>query len=204
MTKTLREVMREKPEGELMNYLNNYTDFIPEAIIAAVDELKRRGKVFTEPELNSIQIKIEERKKAEDEEEPSILEPSSPDNDLVSDPDAPLLYSKGAIGFFSFIFNALFGAVLLSYNIKPKKGKWVVLGFGIIYTIFSILIFKYIRQNWSLVYFLNLAGGMALTTTFWDKYVGKGIKYRAKAVWIPLIISLLIVIPIILFIIFYQ
>lgn len=204
MTKTLREVMREKPEGELMNYLNNYTDFIPEAIIAAVDELKRRGKIFTEQELTSIQQKIEERRKADDEDDYSLLESRPPEKDIVSDPGAPLLYSKGAINFFSVIFSTLIGAVLLSYNIKPKKGKWIVLGFGIIYTIFSILIFKYIRQNRLSVCFLQIAGGMALTTTFWDKYIGKGIEYRAKPVWIPLIISLLIVIPIILFIIFYQ
>ena len=49
---------------------------------------------------------------------------------------------------------------------------------------------------------LNAGGGLALTTTFWDKFVGKEIKYRARPPWIPLIIAFIITLPIVLSIIY--
>jgi hypothetical protein len=52
------------------------------------------------------------------------------------------------------------------------------------------------------VMILNTAGGLALTSTFWDKYVGKETKYRAKPIWKPLTISVIITIPFLLALIY--
>lgn len=158
MAKSLGEVMREKSNDGLNNYITNF------------------GKY--------------------EKEEPTLWMKDVVDNDLVTDPTAPLLYSKGAIRAFSFIFTTLFRAFLLSNNIVGKKNKFIVIGFGIAYTTISAILLTIIPPNTFWVLALNTAGGLGLTTTFWNKYVGKDVKYRAKPIWLPLIISIILSIPI--------
>lgn len=198
--------MSSKSEDGLMDYLTNFNKYTPDSIAVAVDELKRRGKNFTNEELNDIKSKIEARKKAESEDDELFVTKSWKDEG-VSDPNAPLLYTKSTIRFFSTLFSVLFGAVLLAININDTKRKWIVIGFGTIYTALTIFIFNLIPPNMQIRFLyltalLNAGGGLALTTTFWDKFVGKEIKYRARPPWIPLIIAFIITLPIVLSIIY--
>ena len=202
MAKNLREVMNGKSEEGLTDYLDNFQKYTPEAIKFAVDELKRRGRNFNEEELKEIDVKIETRTKAESEEDTLFVSNNAWKQNVVTDQSAPLLYSKGAIRAFSLFFSTIFGAVLLSSNINDTKRKWIVIGFGIIYTTVSIIILNLIPSNTFYVILLNTAGGLGLTSTFWDKFVGKETKYRAKPIWKPLIISIIILIPFLLSIIY--
>ena len=202
MTVSLPELMTAKSEEELLYYLDNYTKYTPEAIITVVAELKKRGRTFTDFEFDDIQIKIKELKEAENDDEGLFSTSNSWKKDIVTYSDAPLLYSKGAIRFFAILFGVIFGAVLLSINARNIKGKWIIVGFGIVYSTITIVILNLIPQNSFWVLILNMFGGLGLTTTFWDKFVGKGIKYRAKPIWIPLLISLVITIPLLLIIIY--
>lgn len=201
MAKSLRAIMNGKSEKGLIDYLNNAHKYSPEAITAAVDELKRRGKSFSNEELNEINIKIQNSTDAESEED-TLFASDSWKKSVVTDPNAPLLYSKGAIISFSLLCSTIFGAVLLSFNINDTKRKWIVIGFGIIYTIMTIIIVNMIPSNMFWVLLLNNAGGLGLTSTFWDKYVGKEIKYRAKPIWKPLLISIIITTPFLLSLIY--
>ena len=193
--------MAEKSEDGLADYLHNFKRYTPDAIKAAVDELKSRGRNFSEDELREINIKIENRKSAEDEED-TLFASDAWKKSVVTDPNAPLLYSKGAIRAFSLVFSTIFGAVLLSSNIDDNKKKWIVIGFGVLYTALTIVIVNLIPSNTIYVLLLNTAGGLGLTSTFWDKFVGKDTKYRSKPIWKPLIISLVITIPFLLAIIY--
>ncbi len=196
MTK-LQEIIRSKSEYELMDYMNNSDKYSSEAIKEAVDELRKRGKNFTDEESIDIKSKIE--KQVENENEEGAWNTKSWKRNIVTDLNAPLLYSKGAVGFFSLIFSPIFGAVLLSSNIQGKNKKWVVTGYGIAWTGIVIVFANIVpMKNQNLVLLFNLGGSLGLTTTFWDKCVGKEIKYRAKPIWKPLIISIIIIIPIIL------
>lgn len=103
MAKSLREVMMGKSEAGLAEYLGNFTKYTPDAIKAAADELKRRGRKFSEEELKEIDIKIAKRKDAEDEED-TLFASGSWKKNVVTDPNAPLLYSKGAIRALVDIF----------------------------------------------------------------------------------------------------
>ena len=201
MAKSLREVMNGKTEEGLTDYLDNFQKYTPEAISSAVDELKRRGRNFSEEELKEIDLKIENRTKAESEDD-TLFASNAWKQSVVTDPNAPLLYSKGAIRAFSLFFSTIFGAVLLSSNINDTKRKWMVIGFGIIYTTVTIIVLNLIPPNTFYVLLLNTAGGLGLTSTFWDKYVGKETKYRARPIWKPLIISIIITIPFLLAIIY--
>jgi len=193
--------MAGKSEDGLADYLHNFKRYTPDAIKAAVDELKSRGRNFSEDELREIEIKIENRKSAEDEED-ALFASDSWKKSVVTDPNAPLLYSKGAIRAFSLVFSTIFGAVLLSSNVDDNKKKWIVIGFGVLYTALTIVIVNLIPSNTIYVLLLNTAGGLGLTSTFWDKFVGKDTKYRSKPIWKPLIISIVITIPFLLAIIY--
>jgi hypothetical protein len=201
MKKSLSEVMNGKSDEGLIDYINNFQKYTPEAIRSAADELKRRGRNFSEEELKEIEVKIENRIKSEDEEE-TLFASGSWKKKVVEDPNAPLLYSKGAIRAFSLIFSTIFGAVLLSSNINDNKRKWIVIGFGVIYTAMTIIILNLIPPNTLYTLILNTAGGLGLTSTFWNKYVGQDIEYRARPIWKALIISIIITIPFLLAIIY--
>jgi hypothetical protein len=206
MGRSLREVMSSKSENGLMDYLTNFNKYTPDSIAAAVDELKRRGKNFTDEELSDIKSNIETRKKAESEDDELFVTKSWKDEG-VTDPTAPLLYSKATIRFFSTFFCVIFGAVLLANNINDSKKKWIVIGFGTVYTALTIFLLNLIPSNMQIRFLyltalINAGGGLGLTTTFWDKFVGKELKYRAKPPWIPLIISFVITTPIVLAIIY--
>lgn len=189
-----RELMTKKSDDGLMEYLTNFKKYTPDAIIAAVDELKRRGRNFTEQELDEINEKIETRFKAEKEVD-SLWSNESWKANVVTDINAPLLYSKWAISGFCVVFSTIFGAVLLSSNISDTKKKWTVIGFGVIYTGLTFVLTNNDPSNTLMVLGLNTGGSLGLTTTFWDKYVGKETKYRTKPIWKPLIISIIIAIP---------
>ena len=94
------------------------------------------------------------------------------------------------------------GTVLLSSNAYDNKKKWIVISFGALYTALTIVIVNLVPLNIIYTLLLNSAGGLALTTTFWDKFVGKETKYRAKPIWKPLIITIGITIPFLLEIIY--
>ena len=198
--------MISKSEDGLMDYLTNFNKYTSDSIAAAVAELRTRGKKFTDEELSDIKSKIETRKKAEGEDDALYVTKSWKDEG-VTDPNAPLFYTKSTIGFFSTLFSVLFGAVLLAHNINDTKKKLIVIGFGTIYTALTIFIFSLIPSDLQIRFLyltglVNAGGGLGLTTTFWDKFIGKEIKYRAKPPWIPLIIALLIAMPIVLTIIY--
>jgi hypothetical protein len=196
MGSNLKEVMAGKSDEQLKDYLVRFEKFTPEAITAAADELKKRGKQFTEQELKELQQKVQSRVKAE-QEEVGLWDSTSNTAMEVTDPDAPLLYSKRAIRAFSILFSTIFGAVLVASNITDTGRKWTVIGFGIVLTALSIVVANLVDQA-SAVTLLNIAGGLGLISTFWDRYIGKETKYRAKPIWKPLIISLIIIIPFIL------
>jgi hypothetical protein len=196
-----KELMSKKSEEELMDYLINFNTYAPDAITAAVDELKGRGRNFTEQELIEIKEKIETSAKSEQEVD-SLWSTDSLKINMVTDTNAPILYSKMAIRGFCVFFSTIFGAVLLSSNIGDTKNKLMVVGFGIIFTAFTIAVANIVPTSIYYVMILNTAGGLALTSTFWEKYVGKETKYRAKPIWKPLIISVIISIPFLLALIY--
>ena len=99
---------------------------------------------------------------------------------------------------FSAIFSAIFCAVLMMHNFKEvgnSKARNQVLVFGILYTIASILIINALNIQ---AIALNFTGAAILTEFFWNKQLGKEIKYRKRS-WIkPAIISVIITIPFVL------
>lgn len=191
------ELMKSKSDDDLEKYVVDISKYTPEAIKAAISELQNRGRNFTESELSGIN-KIIAEKETEEKEEAEKQSVNIWKKNQVTDLDAPLYYSKLAIFGFSIFFGVVFGAVLLSLNLKENsKAKWLVAAFGILYTAVQITILNYFEEISSLRLVFNLAGGWALYGYFWDRFIGNETLYRVKPIWKPLIICTLIMVPII-------
>jgi hypothetical protein len=185
------ELMSKKTVEELMEFIENFDRYSPEALTAAISELKVRGKDFSDEELKSWNTRIEKMKEVEDEE--NIFGSSkSLKKNVVTDPNAPLLYSKSSIMAFSTIFTVIFGAILLSLNVNSESQKIKIIGLGVLFTTLAILLGNLAASSIIYVYLINGFGGYILTTEFWNKYVGRETKYRAKPIWFPLTISIVI------------
>jgi len=191
--------LRKKTDEELMEYVGNFERYAPWALSAVVNELKERGTALSDEELNSLYEKIEKKKEINEEETLNIFGyPKSWKKYVVTDPDAPLLYSKIAISSFSLFFSAIFGAILLALNIGNKTNKIKAVVIGILFTIFAILIGNLVPNSSIYTLVINGIGGYLLATEFWNKYIGREIKYRTKPIWIPLLISIIITVPLLI------
>ncbi len=110
---------------------------------------------------------------------------------IVSDENAPKLYSRRVIYIFSCLFTVVTGGILLSINLKKVNRKdiiWKVLGYSIAYTAISISILNQFERNTILTLLVSMLGSFALYNYFWKKYIGAETKYQTKPIWIPLII----------------
>jgi hypothetical protein len=201
MQQTFESLMTSKSEEQLNEYLININRYTPEAVNAAIAELRSRGREFTDDELDAFNqaILLKEKKEAER----ISFTTNQWKKNIVDDPDAPAYYSQQAIWGFSTFFTVIFGAVLMSYNLKGnRQAQYIILGFGVLYTVASIWILSMIPRSPGFTLAVNGIGGWLMTSFFWHKYLGKERKYRTKPIWKPLIISIVIMIPFLLAVIF--
>jgi hypothetical protein len=137
--------------------------------------------------------------------------PKPNNNNMETEPNAaltgatqetlPKIYSRKAIFGFSLLFAPIFGGVLLRQNLvdsnRKKEGNIVLLA-SIIFTFLTIFIVNMMAtRNTSFTFLLNLVGGGILSEYFFKKYFPKE-DYEYKKIWKPLLISILVVIPFIL------
>jgi len=190
MNDTFESLIKRKTVEELKEYIGDFERYSPWALTAVVNELNVRG-VLPDEESNSLYERIE--KKKEIEEEQTLFSPTkSWKKYIVTDPNAPLLYSKYAVTSFSLFFSAIFGAILLALNTENKANRIKAIGVGVLFTASAILISYIIPYPSLYVLGINGFGGYLLSTEFWNKYIGRETKYRTKPIWIPLLISIII------------
>jgi hypothetical protein len=180
------------PENELWEYVNHPKNAVPEAVEAAIIELKKRGHNFSEEDLAKVNKEIK-----------AVKEKANPESNITADPDAPEFYSQKIIYSFSFLFGTLFGSILMAMNFnrtKSQKGITEVLTFGVVFTIITICVINAIMQknNSSPAFLFNLAGALLLKHVFWNKYIGAETKYRKRSYWVPMIIGIAMVVLLIL------
>ncbi len=112
---------------------------------------------------------------------------------IVSDENAPKLYSRRVIYIFSILFTVVTGGILLSINLKRVNRKdviWIVLGYSIAYTAISVSILSQFERNTILTLLVSMLGSFALYNYFWKKYIGAETKYQTNPIWIPLVICI--------------
>lgn len=182
------------PDENLLAYVEQRHRYIPEIVKAAVTELQKRGRVFSQEELaqiyNDIEVKAEEDKQKDE----AVFAKDQPH--FTDDANAPEYYSPRLIRVFSVLFSVFFGSVMMAMNLsrtESKKGIAEVILFGLAYTAALIYIGSQLTSNIpGLGIGLNIAGGFVLEFLFWNKYIGKDTVYRKRPYAIPLVIGLVI------------
>jgi len=200
MDSTLEAEITSKSDSELEVYLIDIKKYNSTTIKLALAELQKRGKEFTTLQLEYIESVL--KTKVQEEWMPGSTK-SRYTRNVVTDTEAPAFYSQTAIMVFSILFSVIFGAAMMSINIKNKTGKWIVIGVGIFFLVCIMVLSNFIKLSSLIVMGINAIGGSLLTEYFWKKYIGQNTLYRAKPIWIPLIISLTITIPLIFLAIYY-
>ena len=183
-----------KSDAELLDTIENRQKYLPETIEASVAELQYRNHPFTDEELKVITEDVEaHRQNANSRGQRSGLFTNDYKKNIIEDPDAPAFYSRRVVYIFAFLFSTLFGSILLAINInktdKPARMLWVLL-FGVVYTAFEIIVGESMHSGNSPGIFLSLIGALILESFFWNRFIGNGTFYRARPIWVPLIIGL--------------
>ncbi len=190
------KLMVSKSDEGLQECIDDRKKYNPDAVYAAIDQLKLRGRIFTDEELNIIKSDIEKQQEISKQRVAEANETSTKwDKNVVVDLNESELFSQKAIYGFTIFFGVFFGSILLSYNLKKADKKnyiFIVILFSILFTTIQLWVLSYIPRNTGLTMITSVAGAFILNKYFWTKYIGEETKYRAKAIWIPLIIGLIL------------
>lgn len=199
MEMNFQRLMTKKSDKELEEYLNNIMAYSRDIVEAAIQELKNRGRLFTEVELSTFESKIQERENTIGKN--TITVRDSIEKNIVEDESALALYSRKTADWTTLIFGIIVGSILMALNFKSvekKKGIIAVLFFGILYFILEIFIMSFLPDDMAssltnvVRLGLNGLGAYIMHTLIWNKFIGKDFEYRKKAVWLPILIGIII------------
>lgn len=203
MENTYVSVMAFLSDEELERYLQHPEKYVPEAIEAAVAELKKRGRQFSAEEEARVRQMILQRKEALKHylmQEPApVAKPDFPVS--RSSGEMPALYPESSLYIISLLFNPFFASILLALNCQrtgKREGVLVALSFGFVYMILTLLIISLLKLNIYITLIFNVVGALLLHQWLWKKYLGQYEAYQPKPIWGPLLIFLLISVPLLL------
>jgi hypothetical protein len=114
---------------------------------------------------------------------------------IVDNENAPVLYSRKAIYFFTVFCSVFFGGTLMFLNLKKlknKQGQLIVAIYTILYGVISFTILAQFERSTILTLIVSMIGAFPLYNYFLAKYIGRATEYKPKPIWIPLIIALMI------------
>lgn len=212
MANIFDDEVKFKTNKELKEIIINSHTYAGPLIAASRREMERRGIVFSEMETALIEEKKKkekwERLKETDHGKQWGAFEANWDRNIVTDLEAPALYSRKAIMWFSFFFSLIFGGVLLALNLKSlnRKGQIpMVLIYSIGFTLIEVLLFRQVITRPGVLPMLaNMLGSILLFNYFWKKDIGVNFQYRIKDISKPAIISLIIIVLYILYINFSK
>lgn len=176
--------MKKKSNEELETIIEEKDKYTNEALQAVVWELENRGVL----DKDEVIIEIEHQKTITEESNDTI-------EALKRKEQFPTLYSKNALQGFTIFFSTIFGTFLLMHNLKVMKKPKIraqVFIFGIGYLILCALLLEVLPKVFFITFIFNVIGYVILVEYFWNKHLGKNLKFKKKGITKPLIISLLI------------
>ena len=72
--------------------------------------------------------------------------------------------------------------------------------FGLLFTFGQMNLAQFIpHPSLGISLIINAVGVTIMYQLFWNKSIGKDTRYRAKPIWIPLVIGIVVIIPLIYF-----
>ncbi|MBO9675788.1 MAG: hypothetical protein J7577_20245 [Sphingobacteriaceae bacterium] len=193
--KTLKEILSTKTDEQLRYYLDHVDKHTSDGVRAALAELKNRNAELPE----GIDGLIEEKIRLKESTNYDSLRGWK--RNVVKDIDVPEYYSQTAIYVFSILFSVLFGSVMLAINLKNAGKRWgTPIFFGLLFTFGQINLMEFVPHPlMGISLIINALGVIIMYQLFWNRSIGKHTKYRAKPIWIPLIIGILLIVPLVYF-----
>lgn len=209
--------MARKHLSELRRYLTHWSEYREIAVVAALDELEKRGEPLpadihqlrdrlrvdavrqAEEEARAETLRLAEaRREAESTEQFSMFAGPNPDEDDPSDApgattatlDRPRLYSPTVILWFSVLFSFFTGGLLLALNLRRLRqfaAAWGVAGFCVLY---GALIYGVQGRLGPMGSFLNLPAALVFNLWFWPRYIGFRREFKPRTFVWPLLICL--------------
>ena len=185
-----------KTDAALREYVTGHVQYREAAVLAALDELRRRGQ--SAPEEAALRPALETGAAAQrtlDEAEVARQAAVRPSNPAPADVEAvdessPALYSPVTIVLFSVPFTFLAGGVLLGLNLWRLGRKRALLGLALFLVAYIFLIYKvlqFVLPTYGLSSWygplINLPPILAYVLWFWPRNVG-GLSYRSRS-WLP-------------------
>ena len=186
-----------KTDAALREYVTGHVQYREAAVLAAFDELRRRGQPA--PEEAALRPALEAaattQRRVEEEAEAESRQAA-----LAADPEAaaaagPALYSPAAIVLFS-MFSVVIGGVLMSLNLYRVGRKQAIVGlvlFSIAYAYLGSLAVAWgmtigLSAVWGVLLF-NLSAALAYVFWFWPRYVGTT-TFRSRSVLVPVLVCM--------------
>ncbi|PST82711.1 hypothetical protein C7T94_08630 [Pedobacter yulinensis] len=179
--RTLKARLSEKSDAQLLYYIQHVDKHTEEAVRLAHAILLERSAVLPSGVAECMETAIAESNEVKEH--------------VVDDPEVPLFYSQSAIYAFSILFSVLFGSFMLAANCRTVgKSGWLVIAVGLLYTVFAGAAVNSLDLNPGLggSFLINGLGVVLMYEFFWKRHIGKETKYRAKPIWKPLCIGLVL------------
>jgi hypothetical protein len=179
--------MALKPDAALREYVAGHAQYREDAVLAALDELRRRGQPA--PEEDALRPALEV---AVQQQAAALPPPASPITETaVPEAEQPELYAPGVIVLFSVLFTIISGAVLLAANLRRLKQPKAAWGVAAFVELVNVLM-KHNTLNPLLLSLINLPAILAYVLWFWPRYVGKS-QFQSRSWLVPLLICFIIV-----------
>lgn len=190
--------MALKTDAALREYITGYAQYREDAVLAALDELARRGQPA--PEDAALRPPLEATVREQQATQVKLAAAPPTAEKEVPEDEQPVLYTPGVIVLFSVLFNTIAGAVLLAinmYQVKRTKAIWGLAAFVLAYLIVESLIVNAMMRNGQLnpllLSILNLPAILAYVLWFWPRYVGT-YQFQSRGWLVPLLVCLIIMV----------
>jgi len=185
-----------KTDAALREYVTGHVQYREAAVLAALDELRRRGQPA--PDEEALRPSLEagaatqrtRDEAAEAERRQAVDTTTTPMTSLAEEPTGPALYSPVTIVLFSVPFTFLAGGALLGLNLWRLDRKRALLGLALF--IVAYLAIGVVALQWALPRYglspwygplFNLPAILAYVLWFWPRSVGV-VSYRSRS-WLP-------------------
>ena len=191
--------MALKPDAALREYVTGHAQYREDAVLAALDELRRRGQPA--PEEATLRPPLEAAVRTQTEAAAEATRLARANDSKLAPEEQPVLYAPGVIVLFSVLFNTIItGAVLLAINmrrLKQTRAIWGLAAFVLGYLLAESAVVNLFMQKYALsplfISLLNLPAILAYLFWFWPRYVGT-YQFQPRGWLVPLLICFVLVV----------
>jgi hypothetical protein len=184
--------MALKPDAALREYVVGHAQYRESAVLAALDELRRRGQPAPEDATLRPTLEVAVQQQAE------VTKAASEATTTTAEEDLPPLYSPASIVVISAVVSVLAGALLLAINMYRLKRGSAILGlvsFVLVYLIGEALVLRLLLAQHLFTpiaaFLLDLPLILAYVWWFWPRYVGT-YQFQPRNWLLPLGVCLLL------------